>query len=122
MGSVVSSRESHPELAQMMVQMLVLHHSPARARDAAKHLARRPGRGGSPRSKALHQVTQTIHVRLPRGRTRRKELGRALALPFGPPQSVNRQPVQRKTRQWPGGRAGLELTEPLAEVTTDMAH
>ena len=47
---------SHPELAEMVIKMLVQHHAPASPGNAAKDTARWPRRRRSPISKPVNQL------------------------------------------------------------------
>src|SRR6266516_5425954 len=51
----VPAAGSHPELAEMMIKMLVQHHAPVSPGNSAKDTARWPVRRRSPISKAVNQ-------------------------------------------------------------------
>src|SRR5207249_614829 len=116
-----SAAGSHPELAQMMIKMLVQHHAPASPGNSAKDTAGWPLRRRSAISKAANQVAQASDVCLPGRRARGEKLGRAPSLPFRPGNDVDRQPVEWRMAQWARGRRGLQLPETLPQIAAHMA-
>ena len=103
-----------------MIQMFVLHDTPAPAGNGSKHPARRPRCGGPTRPEALNELAQSTYIGGPRGRTGREEFRRAFPLPFRPRQDMNREPIQWKARQWSGWRTSLDLTESLPQIAAYM--
>src|SRR3989442_8686918 len=115
------SGRSHPELPEVVIEVLVLHDTPAPSGNPAKDTTRWPLSSRPTITKTPNQVAQPRHVRLPRGWARGQELGRAPSLAFGPRQHVNHQPVEGRVRQRAGGRCGLQLPETLAKSAADVA-
>src|SRR5437867_260052 len=113
---------SHPELTQVVIKMLVLHHAPARSRNTPEDSARRPGGRRSSRPKPLNQIPQPPDVRRPRRRARGEKLRWTLALPFRPRHHMNSQPIHRKPRERTGWRPGVELAQSLPQVGTHVTH
>ncbi len=105
-----------------MIQMFVLHDTPARAGNGSKDPARRPRRGWPSRPEALNELAQSTYVGSPRGGTSREEFGRALPLSFRPRQDMNREPIQWKARQRSGWWTSLELTESLPQIAAYMTN
>src|SRR2546428_7677749 len=106
----------------MMIQMLVLHDTPARPGNGSKDPARRPCCGWATRPEALNQLAQSTYVGRPRGRTGRQELRRAFPLPFRPRQDANLEPIQWKTPQRYVWLTGPALTDPLPQAASDMIN
>src|SRR2546426_126070 len=119
------SGRSHPELPEVVIEVLVLQDTPAPSGNPAKDTTRWPLSGRSAITKAPNQVAQPGDVRLPRCWAdvtrlrdlirrfgdRGQELGRAPSLALGPRQHVNHQPVEGRVRQRAGGWCGLQLPE-----------
>ena len=106
----------------MMIQMFVLHDTPARAGNGSKDPARRPRCGRPTCPEALNELAQSTYVGGPSGRTGPEEFRRALPLPFRPRQDMNREPIQWKACQRSGWWTGLELTEPLPQIAAYMTN
>src|SRR5437667_12010237 len=100
----------------MMIQMFVLHDTPARAGNGSKDPARRPRCGRPTRPEALHELVQSTYVGGPSGRTGPEEFRRALPLPFRSRQDMNREPFQWKTFQRSGVSTDRELTDALLQI------
>src|SRR6266581_826162 len=115
------SGRSHPELPEVVIEVLVLHDTPAPSGNPAKDTTRWPLSGRSAITKAPNQVAQPGHVRLPRGWARGQELRRAPSLALGPRQHVNHQPVEGRVRQGAGGWCGLQLPKTLAKGGAHVA-
>src|SRR5690348_574557 len=105
----------------MMIQVLVLHHTPAAPRDSAKDTARWPGGRRSSIRKAPNQIAQPADVRLPGRGTRGEKLGRAFSLPLGPRYDVDHQPVERRVAQGARRRRRLQLPETVPQSAAHMA-
>ena len=114
--------ESNTELSEVVIKVLVHHHSPTAPRNPAEHAARRPVGRGATSGKALHQVAEAADVGFPGGRTGGKEVRWAFALALGPGYNVDGQPVDRWVCQRSGGRSGLEFSETVAKLAADVAH
>src|SRR5438552_9629259 len=104
-----------------MVQVLVLHHAEALARDAAEDLARGPGGARATLAEALDEITQATDIRFPRRGGHGEELGWTLAHPLGPGDEVNDDPIQRRARERARWRSGIQLAQCLSQVGAHVA-
>src|SRR5207247_10180387 len=107
---------------EVVIEVLILHDTPAPSGNPAKDTTRGPLSGRAAVPKAPNQVAQPSHVRLPRGWARGQKLGRAPSLALGPRHHADQQPVEGRVRQWAGGWRGLELPKTPAQAAAHVAE